>query len=101
MRLRRMDDTHSLADVRLPDDWVGLKLMDVGLRSEYHLNLLTVRRGKVNENPTPDDVLSEPEQPVIDTPDANLEFQVGDVLVLFGKDADLQRFVEKFDLQGE
>lgn len=101
MRLRRMDATHSLADVRLPDDWVGRKLMDVGLRSEYHLNLLTVRRGKVNENPTPDDVLSEPEQPVIDTPDANLEFQVGDVLVLFGKDADLQRFVEKFDLQGE
>lgn len=101
MRLRRMDATHSLADVRLPADWVGRKLLEVGLRSEYHLNLLTVRRGKVKENPSPDDVLSEPEQPVIDTPDANLEFQVGDVLVLFGKDADLQRFVEKFDLQGE
>ena len=101
MRLRRMDATHSLADVRLPEEWVGLKLMDVGLRSEYHLNLLTVRRGKFKENPAPEDVLSEPEQPVIDTPDANLVFQVGDVLVLFGKDSDLQRFVEKFDLQGE
>jgi trk system potassium uptake protein TrkA len=75
--------------------------MDVGLRSEYHLNLLTVRRGKVNENSSTDDVLSEPEQPVIDTPDANLQFQNGDVLVLFGKDNDLQRFVERFDLQGE
>ncbi len=101
MRLRRMDSTHSLADVRLPEDWVGRKLMEVGLRSEYHLNLLTVRRGKVNEEATADDVLSEPEQPVIDTPDANLQFQEGDVLVLFGKDADLQRFVEKFDLLGE
>lgn len=101
MRLRRMDSTHSLADVHLPAEWVGLKLMDVGLRSEYHLNLLTVRRGKLNENPTSDDVLSEPEQPVIDTPDASLTFQEGDVLVLFGKDSDLQRFVEKFDLLGE
>ena len=101
MRLRRMDATHSLVDVRLPEEWVGLKLMDVGLRSEYHLNLLTVRRGKVNENSSTDDVLSEPEQPVIDTPDANLQFQKGDVLVLFGKDNDLQRCVERFDLQGE
>jgi trk system potassium uptake protein TrkA len=101
MRLRRMDSTHSLADVHLPEEWVGLKLMDVGLRSEYHLNLLTVRRGKLKENPSSDDVLSEPEQPVIDTPDASLTFQEGDVLVLFGKDSDLQRFVEKFDLLGE
>lgn len=101
MRLRRMDSTHSLADVHLPEEWVGLKLMDVGLRSEYHLNLLTVRRGKLKENPSSDDVLSEPEQPVIDTPDASLTFQKGDVLVLFGKDSDLQRFVEKFDLLGE
>ncbi|MBR5185555.1 MAG: TrkA family potassium uptake protein [Akkermansia sp.] len=101
MRLRRMDSTHSLADVHLPSEWVGLKLMDVGLRSEYHLNLLTVRRGKLKENPTSDDVLSEPEQPVIDTPDASLTFQEGDVLVLFGKDSDLQQFVEKFDLLGE
>ena len=101
MRLRRMDATHSLADVHLPAEWVGRKLLEVGLRSEYHLNLLTVRRGKVNENHAADDVLSEPEQPVIDMPDASLEFLAGDVLVLFGKDSDLQRFVEKFDLQGE
>ena len=101
MRLRRMDATHSLADVHLPVEWEGLKLMDVGLRSEYRLNLLTVRRGKVSEEQPADDVLSEPEQPVIDSPSADLVFQPGDVLVLFGKDADLQRFVEKFDLQGE
>ena len=101
MRLRRMDATHSLADVHLPTEWVGRKLMEVGLRSEYHLNLLTVRRGKLKENPSSDDVLSEPEQPVIDSPDASMTFQAGDVLVLFGKDGDLQRFVEKFDLLGE
>ncbi|MBR4108037.1 MAG: TrkA family potassium uptake protein [Akkermansia sp.] len=98
MRQRRMDATHSLADVRLPEDWVGRKLMDVGLRSEYHLNLLTVRRGQAWAEPSGDDVLEQQEQPVIDMPEASMVFQKEDVLVLFGKDTDLQAFVNKFDL---
>ncbi len=98
MRQRRMDATHSLADVRLPEDWVGRKLMDVGLRSEYHLNLLTVRRGQVWAEPSGDDVLEQQEQPVIDMPEASMVFLKEDVLVLFGKDTDLQAFVNKFDL---
>lgn len=97
MRLRKMDDTHSLADVNLPKEWVGRKLSEVGLRSDFHLNLLTVRRGKPTEVGA-DDVLVQPEQPVIDSPDASFEFQEGDVLVLFGKDADLEKFVAKYNL---
>ncbi len=98
MRLRKMDETHSLADVNLPKEWVGSKLCDVGLRADFRLNLLTVRRGQAKEAVTADDVFAQPEQPVIDTPEATMEFQEGDVLVLFGKDADLQKFVAKFKL---
>lgn len=98
MRLRRMDDTHSLADVSLPESWIGQRLCDVGLRSEFRLNLLTLRRGQARETTEADDVLVQPEQPVIDIPDASLEFQKGDVLVLFGKDSDLQHFVTHFKL---
>lgn len=97
MRLRKMDETHSLADVNLPKEWVGRKLSEVGLRADFRLNLLTVRRGKPEEGGA-DDVLAQPEQPVIDSPDASFEFQEGDVLVLFGKDADLEKFVAKFNL---
>lgn len=98
MRLRKMDSTHALADVNLPAEWVGKKLCEVGLRSDYHLNLLTVRRGQAREEQTDDDVFAQPEQPVIDTPEATMEFLAGDVLVLFGRDADLQKFVSKFKL---
>lgn len=98
IRQRRIDDTHSLADVKLPQPWVGKSLMEVELRSRYHLNLLTLRRGTATESSTNDDVLVRKEQPVIGTPDPSAPFQEGDVLVLFGKDADLQRFVENFDL---
>lgn len=97
MRSRRIDATHSLADVRLPAEWVGSTLMEVDLRKRYHLNLLTVRRGKARED-SGEDVLAQPEQPVIDTPEPSMQFQEGDVLVLFGKDADLQSFVDHFGL---
>lgn len=96
--VRRIDATHSLAEVNLPPSWVGMKLMEVGLRQKYRLNLLTVRRGQPVEQSGTDDVLSAPESPVIDTPDGNLEFKACDILVLFGKDKDLRNFVEEYDL---
>ena len=98
MRLRKIDTTHSLAEVNLPEAWVGKSLMEVELRSRYHLNLLTVRRGKPTETAETDDVILQPEQPVIDTPEPSMKFQQGDVLVLFGKDSDLQNFVDYFAL---
>lgn len=98
VRLRKLDETHSLADIPLPAEWVGKKLSEVGLRADYRLNLLTVRRGKAKEDATTDDVFAEPEQPVIDTPEAGMQFREGDVLVLFGKDSDLRKFAAKFKL---
>lgn len=99
LRLRRIDGTHSLADVHLPESWVGKRLCDVGLRSDYRLNLLTVRRGQAKaESTSTDDVFQQPEQPVIDMPEATMEFYDGDILVVFGKDTDLQDFVNEFDL---
>lgn len=98
MRMRKIDATHSLADVCLPAAWIGKSLKDVELRSRYHLNLLTLRRGTASETSSADDVLVQMEQPVIDTPEPSMLFQEGDVLVLFGKDSDLQKFVDHFDL---
>lgn len=98
VRLRKLDDTHALADIPLPVEWEGKKLCEVGLRADYRLNLLTVRRGKAKAEQTTDDVFAEPEQPVIDTPEAGMQFQKDDVLVLFGKECDLQKFAAKFKL---
>ena len=98
MRLRKIDATHSLAEVRLPEEWVGKTLMEVDMRKKHQINLLTIRRGKVTEDAASDDVLSTPEQPVIDMPEPTLEFKADDVLVIFGKDDNLQEFVKKYDL---
>lgn len=94
---RQIDGTHSLADVQLPAEWVGKSLKEVPeLRNRYHLNLVTLRRGTATESDTNDDVLDRKLQPVIGTPDPSTPFQEGDVLVLFGKDTDLQKFADKF-----
>ena len=99
MRMRKIDAKHSLADVKLPKVWVGKTLMEVGLREKHHLNLLTVRRGTALETSADDDVMVQMEQPVIDdTPRPDMEFLAGDVLVLYGKDSDLERFVDIYDL---
>lgn len=98
MRLRKIDATHSLAEVKLPEEWEGKTLIGVNMRKLHKINLLTIRRGAPTEANEGSDVLSKPESPVIDSPDPSLEFKKGDVLVIFGKDDDLKDFVKKFDL---
>ena len=41
-----MDENHSIVEIAVPRIWVGKRLRDVGLRTEHHLNLLTIRREK-------------------------------------------------------
>ncbi len=98
MRMRKLDATHGLADVPLPPQWVGQRLCDVNLRADFRLNLLTVRRGLAAETSSDDDVLVQPEQPVIDTPSPTMQFQEGDTLVLFGRESDLKKFADHFNL---
>ncbi len=98
MRMRKLDATHALADVPLPPEWVGRRLCDVNLRSDYRLNLLTVRRGQAAESSADDDVLVQPEQPLIDTPTPTMEFLKGDTLVLFGRESDLKKFADNFNI---
>ncbi|MBR7109584.1 MAG: TrkA family potassium uptake protein [Akkermansia sp.] len=98
MRLRKIDATHSLAEVKLPEEWIGKTLMGVDMRKRHQINLLTIRRGKITAEADIDDVLNTPDQPVIDMPEPSLEFKEGDVLVIFGKDENLQEFVKKYDL---
>lgn len=96
-RFHRIDKTHSMADVPLPETWEGRTLMEVELRSKYRLNLVTLRRGKAQARAVGDEVVTLPEQPVIGTPTPDMPFEKGDTLVLFGKDADLKRFAEEFE----
>ena len=94
--MSKIDAQHDLGFVKIPAPWVGKRLCDVELRSKFHLNLVTVRRGTPEED-SDEDVLDTSTRPVIGTPEPTMEFQKGDVLVLFGKEEDLKRFADYYD----
>lgn len=97
--IRSIDNSHSLAEVSLPTEWVGKTLLEVDLRKRFGLNLVTVRRGKAQTSSGDDDVITQKAQrPVLDTPTPDLVFEAQDVLVLYGKNVDLREFVSHFEL---
>ncbi len=94
LRVSPMDEEHSIVEIPVPKIWVGRQLKDVGLRTEHHLNLLTVRRGTAQTPQGRREVLSIPRIPVIGTPSPNLVFEDHDILVLFGKEENLTEFAQ-------
>ena len=94
LRVSPMDENHSIVEIAVPRIWVGKQLRDVGLRTEHHLNLLTVRRGEAQTPQGRREILSIPRIPVIGTPSPDLVFEDHDILVLFGKETNLIDFAQ-------
>lgn len=94
-RVSPLDEHHSIAEIDMPYEWVGKGLGDVGLRDQFELNLLSVRRGPA-EKPQEGRLLLElPTAPIIGPPDAKtFIFEKGDILVLFGREDKLAKFAK-------
>jgi trk system potassium uptake protein TrkA len=77
-------DGHSLIEVKSPKHFEGRSIRELDLRKKYHINLIAVKHivtdekgntiEKVDDLPTPDYVV-----------------QAGDILVVVGKDEDVER----------
>ncbi|MBK1881989.1 TrkA family potassium uptake protein [Luteolibacter pohnpeiensis] len=84
-----VDDTHAIAELKVPASFIGKALRDVNLRQKHHLNLITVRRphGKgedveptaIDEIPTPDFI-----------------FKENDLLIIYGHERAVRIFSEDF-----
>lgn len=94
LRVTPMDEDHAIVELKIPSFWAGSVLADVNLRQEYRLNLITVRRGKAADDVESGrrELLALPRNPVMDTPSPDLVFEENDILVLFGREADLIKF---------
>ena len=68
--------TASMAEFRIPDEWVGKSLSEIRLREQHHINLVAVKHGdSVNVNLNPAEKL-----------------EAGCILVAVGKNEDLNKF---------
>lgn len=75
-----MEKDYSVAEVPAAEEFVGKSLSKLGLRNQYHVHVIAVK-----------DTLTDSVQPA---PPASYHIQAHDVLIVFGKQADIQALRE-------
>lgn len=74
-----LSGTHSIIEIKVPDNWVDRSIMDTNIRAKYNLNVIAVKRGDdINVSPSAVDV-----------------FKKNDILVMLGSNEDINRFNRK------
>ena len=68
----------SIFEVKVPKAWIGKSLAELGVRNKFHLNVLSIRRDG---------------EPILEFP-ADLVFQEGDTVTIFGADKDLKKHLD-------
>lgn len=86
-RYFELDRQHAIIELSLPQALVGKSLSQIRLRSDYGLNLVTVRSGAEEQGDGDLDSAT-----IRGVPDPNLVFHEGDRLILFGRCSDIDRF---------
>lgn len=82
----------SIVEAKVPAEFVGKSLQEAGLRSEYQLNLITVRKAV---DPKRQIVTRKNNVDLIGVPPADYRFEAGDMLVLFGEQVLIDRFLRR------
>lgn len=93
LMLRQIEDAYALSadydivEVAVPEHFVGQTLAQAALRHRYALNLITIKRPD-GENPDPE------ARVVLGIIPPEYTFRPEDILVVFGKEKDVRRFLQ-------
>lgn len=71
--MMELSDDHQIAEVMTPDGWVERTLVQIDVRRRYGVSVIAVRRGTQ----------------LITSPGADMKLESGDVLILIGKQQDI------------
>lgn len=84
-----LDADHGIIELELPKRFVGNTVAETGMRKDFGLNLITVRRPhpEGSDFESPDEGFT-----VLGTPGPDTELSEGDRLIVFGKLVDIERF---------
>ena len=66
---------YSIFEIKVPKEWIGKSLAELGIRNKLHLNVLSIKRNG---------------KPILEFP-ADLVFEEGDTVTIFGADKDIQK----------
>ncbi|MDI6640734.1 MAG: TrkA family potassium uptake protein [Elusimicrobiota bacterium] len=83
---------YNIVEIVLPKKFIGKSIRQVGLRAEFGVNLIAIKRKMPYLT---DSGESDFKEEIIIAPTADEEFQDGDILVVVGKDADIEKLKHK------
>ncbi len=74
-----LTDTHSIYETPVPPSWEGKSIVQLSVRTRYHISILAVkRRGQLDPLPKPDHV-----------------FHSGESMLILGENRDIERFLQR------
>lgn len=74
-----LSDEHSIMEVKANEKLAGFTLIGLDIRANYGINIVAIKRDKE----------------IIVSPQADMEIQFQDILIIIGSDADINRFEKK------
>ncbi len=85
-----LPDNYEIAEIKTPRTIVDRSLGDIGLRTKYNLNLITIKRfGETEE-----DDENKIEQHILGVPSPDIVLLESDTILVFGLARDIERFIE-------
>ena len=88
-----IDDEYLVSEVEVCKSLVGKTLEQSGFRKNYNLNIITIIRKKQHTNLLGRTV---EKKEVVGLPTPDMAFQNTDILVVFGKDADIKKYLKNY-----
>ena len=83
-----LDNNYAIFECKVPSSFVGKKLLEINLRQNYDLNLVTIKR-----NQTKGIFKKSSENSIIGIPMPDYVFQEQDILVIFGTKTKIKSFL--------
>lgn len=71
-----LSDEHSIMEIKANDKLAGYTLIELDIRAKYGINIVAIKRG----------------DEIIVSPQADMEIERDDILIIIGSDADINRF---------
>lgn len=86
----KISNDYSIFEIIVPQKFIGKALIDLNLRENYDMNLVTIKR-KTKQSGM---FKSKEVETIIGVPKPNEIFQEGDVLILFGANKNLKELID-------
>jgi len=86
----QLPDDYEVAEVKPPKAIANRSIKDIGLRSKYRLNLITIKRAFEIEDK--DSIRKEDH--ILGVPDSETVIRESDTIIVFGTTADIKKFID-------